>query len=60
MRKVGMAAEKKKTLEEQMEILQTENAALKKENKALEKENKTLKEAKIADTSAGYRPDAEK
>lgn len=39
MRRVGMGAEKERTIEETLEALRKENEALKKENEALRKEN---------------------
>lgn len=40
MRKVGIGAEIKKTVEQELEALKVENMALKKENEALKAENK--------------------
>lgn len=46
MRRVGMGAEPKKTMEQQMEELKTQNAALEAENEKLKAENAGLKAGK--------------
>lgn len=46
MRKVGMGAEPKKTMEQQIEALKAENTRLKEENKHLKEENAQLKPKK--------------
>lgn len=46
MRRVGMGAEPKKTMEQQMEELKTQNAALEAENEKLKTENAGMRAGK--------------